>query len=147
MNTKLKYVGLLAILPLFLIVLAPDYIGEADARSFSQTPYPHVASTDVSSSATAKAPSVEFMGAWALIGGAYQEHIATFKVFAGDSTIQDIKLLVNSDLETVQLDGIDNGRFDGKMTLSAGDYSTVAVHIKASDTSAFNAELSYKTLE
>ena len=146
MNQKLKYAGLLAILTLFSVALAPNYVADADARPFSQT-LRHMASTDVLSSATAKAPYVEFMDAHPFIGGASQEHVATFKVFAGDSTIQEIKLLVKSDLETVQLDGIDNGRFDGKMTLSAGDYSTVTVHIKASNTSTFNAELSYKTLE
>ncbi len=38
MNQKLKYVGLLAILPLFLIVLAPDYIVEADAAKAQGSP-------------------------------------------------------------------------------------------------------------
>ncbi len=31
MNTKLKFIGLLAILPLALVALTPDLIGEADA--------------------------------------------------------------------------------------------------------------------
>jgi len=33
MNQKIKNVGLLAILPIFMIALAPDYIGEADAAT------------------------------------------------------------------------------------------------------------------
>jgi len=33
MNSKLKFIGLLAILPLALVALTPDLIGEADAES------------------------------------------------------------------------------------------------------------------
>ncbi len=33
MNQKLKFIGLLAILPLALMALTPDFIGEADAAS------------------------------------------------------------------------------------------------------------------
>lgn len=33
MNQKIKYVGILAILPIFMIALAQDYIGEADAAT------------------------------------------------------------------------------------------------------------------
>jgi len=32
MNQKMKYIGLMAILPLAMIALAPDYISEADAQ-------------------------------------------------------------------------------------------------------------------
>lgn len=38
MKQIIKYVGLLAILPLFLVVLAPDYIGEADAKKAEGSP-------------------------------------------------------------------------------------------------------------
>ncbi len=38
MMKKLKYVGLLAVLPLFLVVLAPDYIDEADAQKAEGSP-------------------------------------------------------------------------------------------------------------
>ncbi len=38
MMKKLKYVGLLAVLPLFLVVLTPDYIGEADAQKAEGSP-------------------------------------------------------------------------------------------------------------
>ena len=31
MNKTIKYVGLLAILPLVMVAIVPDYIGEADA--------------------------------------------------------------------------------------------------------------------
>jgi len=34
MNTKLKFIGLLAILPLALVALTPNLIGEADASPF-----------------------------------------------------------------------------------------------------------------
>ena len=40
MNKKLRYVGLLAVLPLFLVVLTPDYIGEADAQKAKASPSP-----------------------------------------------------------------------------------------------------------
>jgi len=32
MNQKIKYIGLLAILPLVMVALSPDLIGEADAQ-------------------------------------------------------------------------------------------------------------------
>ncbi len=38
MNKKLRYVGLLAVLPLFLVVLTPDFIGEADAQKAKGSP-------------------------------------------------------------------------------------------------------------
>jgi len=31
MNQRAKYIGLLAILPLVMVAIAPDFIGEADA--------------------------------------------------------------------------------------------------------------------
>ena len=38
MNQKMKYIGLLAILPLAMIALAPDYISEADAQKAEGSP-------------------------------------------------------------------------------------------------------------
>lgn len=38
MKQILRYVGLLAVLPLFLVVLAPDYIGVADAQKAKGKP-------------------------------------------------------------------------------------------------------------
>ncbi len=39
MNQKQKLAGLLAILPLFLVVLSPNFIGEADARGAQDIPF------------------------------------------------------------------------------------------------------------
>ena len=38
MKQSLKYIGLLAILPLAMITLAPDYISEADAQKAEGSP-------------------------------------------------------------------------------------------------------------
>jgi len=38
MNQKMKYIGLMAILPLAMIALAPDYISEADAQKAEGSP-------------------------------------------------------------------------------------------------------------
>ena len=38
MNQKMKYIGLMAILPLAMIALAPDYISEADAQKSEGSP-------------------------------------------------------------------------------------------------------------
>ena len=38
MNQKTKYIGLLAILPLAMIALSPDLIGEADAQKAEGSP-------------------------------------------------------------------------------------------------------------
>ncbi len=51
MNQITKYIGLLAILPLALVVLSPDLIGEADAQkaegsTWSQSPKSYGSSND-----------------------------------------------------------------------------------------------------
>ncbi len=38
MNQKIKYIGLMAILPLAMMALAPDYISEADAQKAEGSP-------------------------------------------------------------------------------------------------------------
>ncbi len=38
MNQKIKYIGLLAILPLAMVALSPDLIGEADAAKAEGKP-------------------------------------------------------------------------------------------------------------
>jgi len=38
MNQKMKYIGLMAILPLAMIALAPDYISDADAQKAEGSP-------------------------------------------------------------------------------------------------------------
>jgi len=38
MNQKIKYIGLFAILPLAMIALSPDFIGEADAQKAEGSP-------------------------------------------------------------------------------------------------------------
>jgi hypothetical protein len=51
MNQKIKYIGLFAILPLAMIALSPDFIGEADAQKAegstgTQSPKSYGSSTD-----------------------------------------------------------------------------------------------------
>jgi len=51
MNQKMKYIGLMAILPLAMIALAPDYISEADAQKAegstgTQSPKSYGSATD-----------------------------------------------------------------------------------------------------
>jgi len=51
MNQKIKYIGLLAILPLAMVALSPDLIGEADAAKAegspgSQSPKSYGSATD-----------------------------------------------------------------------------------------------------
>ncbi len=38
MNQKTKYIGLLAILPLAMVALSPDFVGEADAQKAEGSP-------------------------------------------------------------------------------------------------------------
>ncbi len=38
MNQKMKYIGLLAILPLAMVALSPDFVGEADAQKAEGSP-------------------------------------------------------------------------------------------------------------
>ena len=51
MNQITKYIGILAILPLVMVAMAPDYIGEADAAKAegspgSQSPKSYGSATD-----------------------------------------------------------------------------------------------------
>ena len=51
MNQKMKYIGLLAILPLVMVALSPDFISEADAQksegsSGQQSPKSYGSATD-----------------------------------------------------------------------------------------------------
>ena len=38
MNQKMKYIGLLAILPLVMVALSPDFISDADAQKSDGSP-------------------------------------------------------------------------------------------------------------
>jgi len=69
-----KYTGLLAILPLFLVAIAPNYIGAADAI---------------------EAPQVEPHRVTIEHGNAYE---VSFKVYAGSEDLKAGKLLVTSDI-------------------------------------------------
>ena len=75
MNQKTKkYTGLLAILPLFLVAIAPYYIGAADAMEGSQVGIHRILLQH---------------------GNAYE---VSFKVYAGSEDLKAGKLLVTSDI-------------------------------------------------
>ncbi len=154
MNKTIKNVGLLAILPIFMIALAPDYIGEADAatqfsngtpnQSFGSAGSPvcggalcgesttnaEVEETKASEDTKLKGvPYVEEFGITSLGEGMYK---VTFTVYAGNEDLQWELLQVSSDISHKEAP-IPN--------LFADSYTYVPVLIQADDPSTISAEL------
>ncbi len=107
MNQKTKkYTGLLAILPLFLVAIAPYYIGAADAI---------------------EGPQVELHRITQENGNAYE---VSFKVYAGSEDLKSGKLLVTSDIsegETLfRSVAADSFTTTNKIPIAADDPSTIS---------------------
>ena len=110
MNQKTKkYTGLLAILPLFLVAIAPYYIGAADAMEGTQVEIHRV--------------TIEH-------GKAYD---VSFKVYAGSEDLPAGKLLVTSDVRATEAlfrsVTADSSRSTDRSVISAIDPSSIVVQL------------------
>jgi len=125
MNKTIKNVGLLAILPIFMIALTPDYIGEADAatqfskgtpnQSFGSVGSPvcggalcgesttNAELTQVVSNEVPKVdpPIVEIISVNNFSGESPNTFNAIVEVSAGSENIENAQILVESDTQTV----------------------------------------------
>ncbi len=101
-----KYAGLLAILPLFLVAIAPNYIGAADAI---------------------EGPQAEIHRIILQHDTAYE---VSFKVYAGSEDLKAGKLLVTSDISEreVLFSGVSANSFTGtnQIRIVADDPSTIS---------------------
>ncbi len=146
MNQKLRYVGLLAILPLLTVALSSAYLTEAEAVGGLG-----VGEAEERLKVSEPAPTVEL--SLAQIGepspasvaqksykGFYEEQYDTTQTFraiyivqnAADSDVRDIEILVTSDLETVQAEL--QGKLDSK-------HSVIVAMIKAKDPDSISAKI------
>ncbi len=125
MNQKIKNVGLLTILPIFMIALAPDYIGDADAatqyskgtpnQSFGSVGSPvcggalcgesttNAELTQVVSNEVPKVdpPVVGIISVNNFSGESPNTFNAIVEVSAGSENLENVQVLVESDTQTV----------------------------------------------
>ena len=122
MNQKIKYVGLFAILPLFMVALSPDLIGDADARK----------GNGVDGDFVSQAPYIEKVSVTPFSAESPDSYKASFLVYAGGLPMSDVTILVTSDRDqqTTEIAGI-----------SALSSSLATVIIKASDPSSTSVEI------
>ncbi len=95
MNQTIKNVGLLAILPLFMVAMAPGYIGDAEALlgiGVSVTNVP----------GTANSPHIQILEVVNYTTKSPQTFNAVYKITSGDADLENIQILFKSDKGNVQ---------------------------------------------
>lgn len=133
MNQKLKYVGLLATLPLFIIALSAGYIGEADAGNISSFCQHHTCSATSHQPHIGDADKVISAEMYSIheIGETWYQ--ATFFVYNdGDQNLLEVKLFLTSDLSSKEI---------LVPTLFAQSHTEVTGLIQADDPRTIDAEL------
>jgi len=154
MNQKTKYIGLLAILPLFMVALAPDFISEADAatqyskgtpnQSFGSAGSPvcggalcgETTANSVPISAVSKEvptidpPIVKIVSIDSFNGESENTFNTIFQLSAGNENIEDVQIVIESDRDIIWT--IVNGLF-------AQDSSINSVKIQALDPTSITA--------
>ncbi len=130
MNTKLKYVGILALLPLFTMALSPDLIGTAEAGGTNQKVYatePIAAFASYAGEPFVEVTSVSLFGAQST-----DLYKVTIKAHTGSQNIADLQILVKSDIDSGMISISD---------MSALSSSVSTLMLKANDPGSFTAEI------
>jgi len=123
MNQKQKYVGLLAILPLFMVAMAPSYIVDADAllgRGVSVANVPGAT------------PDIQTLEVVNFSDKSPQIFNAVYKITSGDVNLENIQILFKSDKGSV---------LTSISSLVAHSSSLNTVKIPAQDPSSVIAEV------
>jgi len=123
MNQKKKYVGLLAILPLFMVTIAPYYITEADALLAGGTPVTNVLGAT---------PDIQSIDVINFSGESPQTFKAIYKITSGNEDLENVQILFVSDKSSVHT-VVDS--------LVAHSSSINNVIIQAQDPSSVTAEI------
>ncbi len=123
MNQTIKNVGLLAILPLFMVAMAPSYIGDADAllgigRSVTNVP--------------GATPDIQILEVVNYSAKSPQTFNAVYKITSGDTDLENIQILFKSDKGNVQTT-------IGSLVAHSSSINTVK--ISAQDPSSVTAEV------
>ena len=154
MNQITKYIGLLAILPLAMVAIAPNYIGEADAsnqhfvaieklkvlNAVAEEPTAELSLVQVFEPIETKSFSVKVVGHNPFTGfvpTSTADNAATYQVLyrvlnAVDSDVRNIEISVSSDTQTV------SGELQGDLEIKR---SIISVMIQAHDPASISAEI------
>jgi len=149
MNQKTKYIGMLAIIPLVMVAIVPNSIGEADAsnqhfvaieklkqlNAVPEQPTAELSLVQVfepEETTTTQIPTKGFVPRSA------DDDATTFKVLyrvinAVDSDVQNVEITVSSDTQTV------SGELPGDLHPTRN--SIISVLIKAHDPASISAEI------
>lgn len=122
MRKSFRYLGLLSMLPLFTVALANTAFAGSE-------------------------PLVELVDTKPFIGGQANEYLAVFKVYAGDDDLQEVYIIVQSDMDLIEkkIEGGSKADVNNEGHISANTYAVNPVKIKASDPTSIDGKLlSYK---
>ena len=148
MNQKTKYIGMLAIIPLVMVAIVPNYIGEADAlnqhfvaieklkvlNAVSEQPTAELSLVQVFEPTETTATQIPTKG---FVPRSADDGAKTYQVVyrvlnAVDSDVRNIEISVSSDTQTV------SGELQGDLEIKR---STISVLIQAHDPASISAEI------
>ena len=149
MNQKTKYIGILAIIPLVMVAIVPNSIGEADAsnqhfvaieklkqlNAVPEQPTTELSLVQVFEPEETTATQIPTKG---FVPRSADDDATTFKVLyrvinAVDSDVQNVEISVSSDTQTV------SGELPGDLHPTRN--SIISVLIKAHDPASISAEI------
>ncbi len=150
MNQKITYIGMLAIIPLVMIAIVPDYIGEADAsnkhliaieklKELNKAPEQLTAELSLVQMLEPKeTKSFPVKSVTKFVERSADDGAATYKVLyrvlnAVDSDVRDIEISVSSDTQMLSED------LPGDLHPTRN--SIISVMIKAYDPASISAEI------
>ena len=150
MNQKTKYIGMLAIIPLVMIAIVPNYIGEADAsnqhfvaveklkqlNAVQEQPTAELSLVQVFEPTETQSFTVTAVNQYVTITA--DDVAPTYKVLyrvlnAVDSDVRNIEITVSSDIQTV------SGELPGNLHPTRN--SIISVMIQAHDPASISAEI------
>ena len=148
MNQKTKYIGMLAIIPLVMVAIVPNYIGEADAsnqhfvaieklkvlNAVQEQPTAELSLVQVFEPTETTATQIPTKG---FVPRSADDGATTYQVLyrvlnAVDSDVRNIEISVSSDTQTV------SGELQGDLEIKR---STISVLIQAHDPASISAEI------
>ena len=149
MNQKTKYIGILAIIPLVLVAIVPNSIGEADAsnqhfvaieklKQLNAVPEQPTAELSLVQVFEPKEATTTQIPTKGFVPRSADDEATTFKVLyrvinAVDSDVRNIEISVSSDTQTV------SGDLSGNLHPTRN--SIISVMIKAHDPASISAEI------
>ena len=149
MNQKTKYIGMLAIIPLVMVAIVPNSIGEADAsnqhfvaieklKQLNAEPEQPTAELSLVQVFEPKETAATQISTKGFVPRSADDDATTFKVLyrvinAVDSDVQNVEISVSSDTQTV------SGELPGDLHPTRN--SIISVLIKAHDPVSISAEI------